>query len=318
MSDPHLWLTVERFLGHLQARGFALRTIESYRVHLRVFLDWLETVAVVTTLAQVRRETVQAYQQHLLTVEERDATGRTHPLATSTQLGRLCTLKSFFGWAAREGAVLSNPAADLELPKLVKKLPRTLTPTEATQILDEAAGKTPLDLRDRALLEVLWATGIRIKELAELELLDLDLTSGELCIRCGKGGKSRLVPLTRTAKAALTEYLREARSQLASPAAPTSRLFLTARGKRFRSNNLTVRITRLCLRAHLRGRVTPHTWRHTVATQLLKAGADIRAIQELLGHASLETTQRYTKLDLGDLKRVVAKCHPRERERDDD
>ena len=190
-------------------------------------------------------------------------------------------------------------------------------PTRPTQILDGAAGTTALDLRDRAMLEVLWATGIRIKELAELELLDLDLTSGELCIRAGKGNKPRLVPLTRPAKAALAEYLRGARAQLARPEAPTSRLFLTARGQRFRSNNLTVRITRLCLRAGLRGRVTPHTWRHSVATQLLKAGADIRAIQELLGHASLETTQRYTKLDLGDLKRVVEQCHPRERDRDD-
>jgi site-specific recombinase XerD len=318
VSAPHLWLLVERFLGHLKARAFAARTIESYRVHLRVFLDWLETVAVVTSLTQVRRDTVQAYQQYLLTVEERDATGRVHPLATSTQLGRLCTLKSFFAWAAREGEVLSNPTADLELPKLVQRLPRTLSPTEASQILDAAAGTTPLDLRDRALLEVLWATGMRIKELAELALLDLDLTSGELGIRCGKGGKSRLVPLTRTAKAALTEYLRGARSQLSRPEAPTNRLFITARGKRFRSNNLTVRITRLCLRAGLRGRVTPHTWRHSVATQLLKAGADLRAIQELLGHASLATTQRYTKLDLGDLKRVVEKCHPRERDRDDE
>jgi integrase/recombinase XerD len=318
VSDPHLRLTSERFLGHLQARAFAPRTVESYRVHLRVFLDWLETVAVVTSLSQVRRETVQAYQQHLLTVEERDATGRVHPLATSTQLGRLCTLKSFFGWAAREGEVLSNPAADIELPKLMQRLPRTLTTHESMQILDGAAGSTPLDVRDRAMLETLWATGIRIKELAELELLDLDLTSGELCIRCGKGGKSRLVPLTRPAKAALHEYLRGARAQLARPEAPTSRLFITARGRRFRSNNLTVRITRLCLRAHLRGRVTPHTWRHSVATQLLKAGADLRAIQELLGHASLQTTQRYTRLDLGDLKRVVERCHPRERDRDDD
>jgi integrase/recombinase XerD len=240
-----------------------------------------------------------------------------HPLATSTQLGRLCTLKSFFAWAVQENEVLGNPAADLELPKLMQRLPRTLTPSEATQILDGAAGTTPLDLRDRAMLETLWATGIRIKELAELELLDLDLTSGELCIRCGKGNKSRLVPLTRTAKAALTEYLRGARAQLARADAPTSRLFVTARGRRFRSNNLTVRITRLCLRAHLRGHVTPHTWRHSVATQLLKAGADLRAIQELLGHASLATTQRYTRLDLGDLKRVVAKCHPREQDRDD-
>ena len=317
MSDPHLWLLVERYLGHLKARAFAVRTIESYRVHLKVFCDWLETVAVVTSLTQVRRETVQAYQQYLLTIEERDATGRVHPLSTSTQLGRLCTVKSFFSWAAREGECLSNPTTDIELPKLVKRLPRTLTTDESMQILDGAAGSTPLDVRDRALLETLWATGIRIRELAELELLDLDLTSGELCIRCGKGGKSRLVPLTRTAKAALTEYLCGARAQLARADVPTSRLFVTARGRRFRSNNLTVRITRLCLRAHLRGHVTPHTWRHSVATQLLKAGADLRAIQELLGHASLATTQRYTRLDLGDLKRVVAKCHPRERDRDD-
>ena len=316
MSAPRL--LAERFLAHLRARGFAARTIESYRVHLRVFCDWLDAETTVASLAEVRRDMVQAYQQHLLTVEERDATGRVHPLAASTQLGRLCVLKSLFGWAAREGLCVANPAADLELPKLVRRLPRTLSVDEASHILDAATGTRPIDLRDHALLEVLWATGIRIKELAELELLDLDLTSGELCIRAGKGNKSRLVPLTRTAKAALQHYLQAGRGPLSRPDAPTSRLFVTARGRRFRSNNLTVRITRLCLRTQLRGRVTPHTWRHSVATQLLKAGADLRAIQELLGHVSLETTQRYTRLDLGDLKRVVAKCHPRERERDDD
>ena len=196
MSAPRL--LAERFLAHLRARGFAARTIESYRVHLRVFCDWLDAETTVASLAEVRRDMVQAYQQHLLTVEERDATGRVHPLAASTQLGRLCVLKSLFGWAAREGLCVANPAADLELPKLVRRLPRTLSVDEASHILDAATGTRPIDLRDHALLEVLWATGIRIKELAELELLDLDLTSGELCIRAGKGNKSRLVPLTRT------------------------------------------------------------------------------------------------------------------------
>ena len=312
MAEARLELQVERYLGHIRARGFSPRTIDSYRRHLRVFLDWLTTTTTVAALAEVRREHVQSYQLHLLTVEHRE-----HPLSTSTQLGRLATVSALCAWAVKAGECIGNPAADLELPKLVRRLPRTLRVDEASHILDAATGTRPIDLRDRAMLELLWATGMRIKELAELEVLDVDLGRAEVHIRHGKGDKPRLVPLTQAAGTALEQYLTRGRPQLGRVGG-TARLFVTVKGRRFLSPNLSVRIARLCERAALRGRVTPHTWRHSVATQLLKAGADLRAIQELLGHGSLATTQRYTRLDLGDLRRVVKRCHPREQDRDDD
>jgi integrase/recombinase XerD len=312
MAESLLGLEMERFLGAMQARGFAALTLVSYRQQLRRFVAWVEATTTITRLAEVRGETVQAYQAHLVTIEQRN--GR--PLSTATQLGRLTAVRSLFNWAVQAGVSLSNPATAVTLPRLVQRLPRTLTAAEGEQIVGGVAGESALAVRDRMMLELLWATGMRIRELSELTVHDVDLGSGEVCIRRGKGGKPRLVPLTRTARAAVERYLTVRRAQPCQGQAPTTRLLVTRRGRAVDAHYLTRRVRQLAARAGVRGRVTPHTWRHSVATQLLKAGADLRAIQQLLGHQWLATTQKYTRLNVEDLKRVVERCHPREQERD--
>lgn len=226
----------------------------------------------------------------------------------------LSRLRCFFRWMRQTGRLAQDPAKRLELPKKGKALPRVLSEAEMARLLDQPDLKTAAGLRDRALMEVLYATGIRHREASRLDLYDIDLGVGQLIVRLGKGGKDRLVPLTQTACQWLGRYLEAGRPELAAGYAasrkskaprlphPTA-LWLSSRGSRLGYVSMADRIGQYARQAGVKA--SPHTFRHCCATHLLRGGASIRHIQQLLGHAELDTTEIYTHLVIEDLKKTV-------------
>jgi integrase/recombinase XerD len=292
--------------NELQVR-YAEETIPSYRFRVRVFLEWLCGRGV--ELLEARTEDLQSYQQELLALRNKDG----KPYSLGTQHNHLTAVKSFFRFLYQNGYLLHDPAASLEYHRKENRLPRTiLTENEARRLLDEARETTPVGLRDRALLETLYATGLRVGELTKLGLDDVDTEERILRVVLGKGRKDRNVPLIRAAAEAIERYLEAGRPALVRPSRKEAAyLFLAEHGGHLQRAVVCRILQRYAKRARLRKRVSPHTIRHSVATHLLRGRADIRHIQKLLGHASLETTQRYTRVEISDLKRVIARAHPR-------
>lgn len=286
---------------------FGERTAPEYLTHVRHFLAWLEARDL--GLVQVRTADIHAYQSHLLALRKKD--GR--PYSSGHQVNRLKGVKSLFRFLYRRGFTLLDPAAAVEYPRVEKRLPRTiLTLSEARRILEAPPGKSPRALRDRALLETLYATGIRASELTGLTPHDVDTEERILRVVRGKGGKDRTVPLTRAAAAAIERYLAQGRPRfLAGRAARW--LFLGDKGGRLERGVLNSIVRCWKEAAGVKKHVTCHTFRHSVATHLLKGRADIRHIQALLGHGSLATTERYTRVEIQDLQQVIRRAHPRGR-----
>ena len=299
------------------ALRYGERTVVEYLAHVRAFLGWAEAKGV--TLAALKREDLVAYQSELFALRRSD--GR--PYSAGFQANRFSALKSFFGFLTRRLFVLQDPMAGLERPRLETRLPRTiLTPREARRIIEAPGTRTPLGLRDRAILETLYATGIRASELIQLSPFDVDTEERMLRVVRGKGGKDRNVPLTPPAAAAIESYLTRGRPQLLGasragagvyPVKASKRLFVSPRGGVLYRATLDTAVRRWAHKAGVKKRVTAHTFRHSVATHLLKHGADIRHIQALLGHESLTTTERYTHVEISDLQAVVRRAHPRGR-----
>lgn len=305
-------LILVRFIEAATAWNFSRKTLVSYEQNIRYFIDWLAAETDVETLAEVTPDTLASYQMALLSME----TKREERLSIGTQNQRITAIKSFFRWLAEEGKLLSDPAVSLRGPKQRQRLPQALlTPKEAIRFLDSVRTTTPLGLRDRAILEVLYGTGIRNAELRALEVRDFDAAGETLMIRSGKGDKDRIVPLGPVAAAVMRDYLMQARPKLAQQ--PTvQNLFVTKNGGTFfDGKDIIVIVRRHLKRAGIDKPVRPHRLRHACATHMLKGGADIRHIQKLLGHASLQTTQIYTRVEIGDLKAVHRRFHPRERGR---
>jgi integrase/recombinase XerD len=222
------------------------------------------------------------------------------------------TVQRLFRFLERQGAVLQDPTLNLVLPSW-NRLPRAvLNQAHARRLVASPDPQTPRGKRDRALLELLYGTAIRVGECERLDLKDLDLARAQLMIRSGKGRKDRLVPVVGRAAAALDVYLREARSELVKdPRQPA--LFITNRGTRLNTKRIQDLVRTNAKAAGIDVRVTPHTLRHGCATHLLQGGADIRHVQKLLGHSNVQTTAIYTHVDTSDLARVFARAHPRER-----
>ena len=283
------------------------RTTPDYLAHVRFLLAWLEGRGV--TLAQVTTSDLLAFQSDLYALRKPDG----KPYSLGFQSVRLSAIRNFFRFLYRRGYRLDDPSASLELPRLDKRLPRTiLTREEARRILETPRGRSPGQLRDRAILETLYATGIRAGELASLTLYDVDTETRVLRILLGKGRKDRHVPLTTMAARAIEAYLERGRPQLVGRH-KASLLFLQNRGGRMQRATLNRIVRHWTAVAHVKKRITCHTFRHSVATHLLKGRADIRHIQALLGHASLATTERYTRVEISDLKEVIRRAHPRGR-----
>ena len=303
---------VRTYLDHLAVeRGLAANTLASYRRDLGRYQAHLAAVGV-TQLEQVTEETVTAF---LVWLREGDAD---HPPLSSTSAARtVVAVRGFHKFCVMDGLAGSDPAAAVKPPSPAKRLPKALPLADVEAILEAAgAAGTTLALRDRALLEVLYGTGARISEAVGLDVDDVDLVDGSVLLR-GKGGKERLVPLGSYGREAVSAYLVRGRPELVSAGgAATGRagaLFLNARGGRLSRQSAWAVLVKAADRAGVTRDVSPHTLRHSFATHLLEGGADVRVVQELLGHASVTTTQVYTLVTVDNLREVFAAAHPRAR-----
>ena len=297
-------LQIEAFIAwmHIQ-KGLSESTCQAYACDLRQFALFLrEQGAVLAQPETVGRKHVQAYLAHLFREGE----------AKSSMARKLSALRSFFRYMLRLGKVQENVAAQVRNPKQEKRHPRVLTVDEAFALLDtpqatpQDAHHTRLHCRDMALAELLYGSGLRISEALGLNLDDVQLVSAVLRVM-GKGARERLAPLSDTSRQALAQWLAE-RPLLAAP--DEQAVFVGARGKRLGRREAGRIIAQLCKAAGLDAPVSPHSLRHSFATHLLSAGADLRSLQELLGHRRLSTTQRYTQLSLEHLVRVYDAAHP--------
>jgi len=287
---------------------FAERTAREYLALVRAFLAWLDAHGI--DLVAVRTDDLLAYQSDLYAARKKD--GR--PYAVASQAQHLIVVKSLFRFLYRRNYVMQDPAAPIDLPRQEERLPRVILTKEEVLRLLGAASKatTPRALRDRAVLETFYATGIRVSELAKLTPYDVDTEERIVRVLLGKGRKDRHVPLTRAAAAAIEQYLAKGRPAIVG-SARSPHLFVADRGGYFHRGQVSQVVRHYAKKAGLKKRVTCHTLRHSVATHLLKGGADIRHIQVLLGHTSLRSTERYTRVELSDLKDVIRRAHPRGR-----
>ncbi len=302
-------VAVRTYLDHLTVeKGLALNTLTSYRRDLRRYVEFL-AAAGIDDLGGVSEATVTAF---LVGLREGDAD---HPPLSSTSAARtVVAVRGFHRFAVADGLAQVDPAAAVKPPSPAKRLPKALPLADVEAILDAAgAPGTTLALRDRALLEVLYGTGARISEAVGLDVDDLDLTDGTVLLR-GKGGKERLVPVGSFAREAVEAYLVCGRTELLTTRAVGGALFLNARGGRLSRQSAWAVLVKAAERAGVTRDVSPHTLRHSFATHLLDGGADVRVVQELLGHASVTTTQVYTLVTVDNLREVFATAHPRARE----
>jgi integrase/recombinase XerD len=300
---------VRGYLDHLTVeRGLADNTLKSYRRDLRRYVGWLAESGV-ESLDGVSESTVTAF---LMALREGD---RDHPPLAAGSAGRaVVAVRGFHRFAVREGLTPVDPSAAVRPPAPARRLPKALPLADIEAILDAAgAPGTALALRDRALLETLYGTGARISEAVGLDLDDLDLETGTVLLR-GKGGKERLVPVGSYARAALEAYLVRGRAELSDGRGVgrgVPAVFLNARGGRLSRQSAWTVLVKAADRAGVSAEVSPHTLRHSFATHLLDGGADVRVVQELLGHASVTTTQVYTLVTVDSLREVYATAHPR-------
>ena len=308
---------IRTYLDHLGVeRGLADNTLKSYRRDLRRYAEHLDALGI-DDLDAVSEPTVVGF---LMALREG---GSNHPPLSAASAGRtVVAVRGFHKFAVKDGLARIDPSVGVHPPTPAKRLPKALPLADVEAILDAAgAAGTVLALRDRALLELLYGTGARISEAVGLDVDDLELgdddgPGGTVLLR-GKGSKERVVPVGRYARDALAAYLVRARPELLSAgtagaaAGAKGALFLNARGGRLSRQSAWTVIVRSAERAGVKGEVSPHTMRHSFATHLLEGGADVRVVQELLGHASVTTTQVYTLVTVDTLREVYAAAHPR-------
>ena len=311
MGDPQR--AVRTYLDHLAVeRGLAANTLASYRRDLRRYLGYLDQAGI-DDLDRVSEATVTGF---LVRLREGDAE---HPALSSTSAARtVVAVRGFHRFAVADGLATADPASGVKPPTPAKRLPKALPLAEVEAILDAAgAPGTTLALRDRALLELLYGTGARISEATGLDVDDLDPgasgVDGTVLLR-GKGGKERIVPVGSYAREAVDAYLVRGRPELVAAGKGTAALFLNARGGRLSRQSAWAVLVKAADRAGVTKDVSPHTLRHSFATHLLDGGADVRVVQELLGHASVTTTQVYTLVTVDNLREVFATAHPRARD----
>ncbi len=282
-------------------------TAVMYRRFIGDFLIWLEARG--ADFWNAKTADIEAYQSHLYALRKPDG----KPYTVGSQINRLKALRTLYRFLYRRGYALQDAAAPVEMPRTEKRLPRViLTRAEARKVIEAPDTRSPLGLRDRAILETLYATGVRAGELISLAVEDVDTEDRLLRVVRGKGRKDRNVPLTHAAADAIEAYLAKARPKLVGPK-KSRLLFLTVTGLKMNTGPLNLMIREWAEDAGVKKRVTCHTFRHSVATHLLKGRADIRHIQAFLGHESLSTTELYTRVEVSDLKKVIERAHPRGR-----
>lgn len=301
MADEGALLgAIDDYLAYVAGTlGHSGNTVRAYSEHLESYAAWAAEAGI-DGLAPGAR-CLRGYLAHL---RERGCSSR-------TVAAHLSALRGLFGWLASSGAIAEDPTAALSAPKLARTLPRALSADEVGRLMAAPEDGTPAGLRDAAMLELLYATGARISELARLRVGEVDFAGGEVRL-LGKGRKERIVPVHRRALAAVGSYLSQGRPKLLRGASPEPpELFISPRGRAMSAASLRQRFHALCLVAGIDREVAPHAMRHTFATDVLEGGADLRSVQEMLGHASLSTTQVYTHVAPERLRAVQLSAHPR-------
>lgn len=289
---------IDAFLSELSAAGASPHTIRAYRNDLRELGAWASERR--RSPGELRYRDLRGYA----------ATLSDRGLARSTVARKLTAIRSLGENLVNTGVAAQNPAELLPSPKTESRLPRVLGPDQAAQLLDRIPARGPLEVRDRAMLELAYACGLRADEIRGLRTEDVDFEAESVRVR-GKGGKERVVPIGEPAQRALRRYLDTARPALVGRADFEPAMFVSKRGRRLHTSDIRRRLERWVREAGLAGGVSPHVLRHSFATHLLEGGADLRSIQELLGHSSVSTTQIYTRVEPGRLRREYAKAHPR-------
>jgi len=296
---------IDKFLNYLVVeKGFSENTKLAYQNDLHQLASFVEEEAAkrgtIPPWAAFDRDSMLRY---LLELKERR-------YAATTIARKVAAVKSFYSFLVAEGILRDNPTRDLPSPKVGRSLPRPISIAQARLLIEQPSKlSTPEAKRDRAMLELLYASGMRVSELVALDLADIDIEGGY--VRCfGKGHKERLIPIYRQAALVLKEYLTEARPRLVRGSEEKA-LFLNRRGERLTRQGLWQILKGYAKEAGLEAQVTPHTLRHSFATHMLSGGADLRSVQELLGHANISTTQVYTHLTTDHIRRAYEKSHPR-------
>ena len=302
-STP-LQAMLEEYIESLAVKGFTDDTRHVRHEHLSLFERWALERGL-TDPVEITRPVLERYQRYLFHYRKKDG----QPLSFASQHSRLSPLRSWFRWMTRQNYLLHNPASEIELPRLPKPLPRVLTASEAEIVLQQPEVGDPVGLRDRAMLEVFYSTGMRRTELVNLKLYDVDRAAGVVTIREGKGKKDRVIPIGERAVAWLDKYLDQARPRLAAEPDDMT-LFLTVQGEPLGRTTLSYIIRQYVEGARIGKRGACHLFRHTMATLMHEGGADIRFIQQMLGHARLDTTLIYTHVSIRMLKQIHSATHP--------
>ena len=294
---------VDDYLSYLQGvRNMSANTVRSYRTDLEAYLGWLEREGVAGRTVSHRR--LRRYLADLTRAGYTPRTVNRH----------LSALRGLYRWLVGEERITTDAAAAIASPKLAQTLPHTLSDADVRRLVEACDVTTVEGVRDRAMVELLYASGARVSEIARLDVADIDFAQAQVRL-FGKGSKERVVPLYRTALTAISAYLSTSRPTLAGRrkggGSATAALFVSTRGNRMSADALRTRFERLVRLAGVDADATPHAMRHTYATELLSGGADLRSVQELLGHESLSTTQIYTHLSVERLKEATKQAHPR-------
>ncbi|MET3289598.1 site-specific tyrosine recombinase XerD [Brevibacillus fluminis] len=292
-------ILIDHFMHFLSVeKGLAANTLESYQRDLFAYTDFLKSEGV-TDIAASNRSHIISY---LVTLQKK---GR----ATATLSRNLASIRAFYQFLVRDRHLEHDPSIHLETPKIEKRLPKVLSLEEVEKLLEGPDLGQPSGVRDKAMLELLYATGIRVSELVQLNMGDINLEMGFL--KCmGKGSKERMIPLGKVAISVIRQYIETARPRLLKVGGESA-LFVNHLGKRMTRQGFWKIIKKYALQSGIMAEITPHTLRHSFATHLLENGADLRSVQEMLGHADISTTQIYTHVTRSRIKDVYAKTHPR-------
>ena len=313
LGDPQgMAVMLDKFLEWMQVTNYSPRTVENRQLYLSYFIIWAEERGL-TRPTEITKPILERYQRFLYHHRKTDG----NPLSFRSQSSRLVPVRAWFKWLARNNHILYNPASELELPRLERRLPKhVLTIRESETVLAVPNITDPLGIRDRAILETLYSTGIRRMEVVGLKIYDLDTDRGTIMVRQGKGKKDRMVPIGKRAISWIQKYLSEVRPRLIVDPSDVT-LFLTHLGEGFTVNRLTQMVRQYVDAADIGKRGSCHLFRHTMATLMLENGADIRFIQAMLGHAKLETTQIYTQVSIRKLKEIHEATHPAKMNREE-
>ena len=296
---------MHRYFEWMQIKNYSPKTIETREVYLSQFIHWCDQRGLIRP-GEITKPIVERYQRYLFHYRKKNG----DPLSFRNQATRLVAVRAWFKWLTKENYILYNPASDIEMPKIEKRLPKAvLSEREAEAILNQPDLNTHVGIRDRAILETFYSTGIRRTELTNLGIQDIDADRGVLTVRQGKGKKDRVIPIGERAILWVEKYLYEIRPELVCNI-DGGTLFLSSTGEKLHPGSMTKLVSDYVKQSKISKKGSCHMFRHTMATLMLENGADVRFIQAMLGHVKLETTEIYTQVSIKKLKQIHTLTHP--------